>query len=442
MITERSTATAELANTPELSPEAVSNLFSVVGNSEWKGIFLPQMGQGVEYSTRAIYFLVNRLQGEEGQTHISENKVAKHLKKLVGMGILERDEDKTYRLTRFGFSVVVPFVGHVLSFSECHPGVGLEQLFGSSKSTAKEREIDTFWGKQPYRKTAQITRLKIIDALSRISTIPFRETDLANLIGEKRGLVGTHLESLSRNGIIDSRSVAADSSYAMFKLSKDRPKAWPRAILRAGVVRTRDAYGVFLEHFEGCLSASDVVLFLEEQSGKAWPKEGKAKATSNLRHWVLPRLVNEGYIVYADNFKRGVLSEIALNPNQRSLIADAAELVQTVVRIDDFTLEAGRRKAWEITSVPRKVASLVRKSGEFSANNDWEARLFNKDRIAGIVRRLPGITVRGVALLLARDHDRKVSFRVVRNHLEGLERRDKVEGIKFPGKKAKQWYPK
>ncbi len=438
MVVERA---PELSVFPEASLEETANLFSVVGNEEWKGIFLPQMRPGVGYSIRTVYFLVNEMQGEGG-IHIPEPKVSRHLKKLRRLGVLERDPKKAYYLTEYGYRVAIPFVGHVLAFSEGLPEFRLEQLFGPPKSTARETTIDTFWGEQPYRKTAQIARLRIITALSMRESFPMRETDLSMATGEPRGLIGSHMEALARDGIITLKTVAADSPYALFGLAQDRPKIWPSMFRRNGVLRRRDVYGVFLEHSDKLLTTTDIVLALEDHLGKKLSQEERTKLARGLRHQTLPYLAREGYINYAGSFKRGVQSEVTLELAQKMLVDNVASLIGTVSRYDDINLGQGRRLAIEITSDPRRVASLVGRSAAETDNVESEEGMGNKDCIARIVRNSPGVTVRGILSLLKSEYRRRLTTHTIRDHLFDLEAKEDVEGMKFKGKKSMQWYPK
>ncbi len=381
------------------SIDKLGDLLAAFGNHEAKAITLLAMRGGENapiYTQRNLAERVLEIQGDEpGWKPESKSYIQFCQLSLAPIGLVVKeiiDPEKGtvgYKITEEG-EEAKHLAGLLLDFSDRHNEISLLELFGQTPSAAKKKEQEEDAG-DGSRKRAPLIRYQIYNALISHEG-PMREEDLAQLVGEKEMVVGSHLKALKKLGRIeyDSTSQGSKESVAFYIVN-------PEKINEALLGEPDFRYRAFLREVYEVIQAGGISQFDRESVYQAIIKknpkrtEQDKKNLANMISGCLSYLTSHEYITRVQ-FHQGKQSEISLTPQQRGFFEELVAMMEGFrigsPEVSDYADGAVK----DFMRNPHKVARLMKKAKEHSYHADEIDVVELRNHIILLTQKKPGIT--------------------------------------------------
>jgi DNA-binding MarR family transcriptional regulator len=209
----------QVINTEPLSFEETANLV-VALDSEPKCTLIVSMQNGIIYSQNDLFTSLMRAQGNAPGWNLSQPTAFGYCTQslapigLVASEVIDGDRGTIgFIKTPFGSKIGTATAGLLLRYSQKN-NINLYDLLGNTSSpTPPGTEKDAISEDSSIaKKRAPITRVKMFMALIS-NDLPMRQTDLAQIIGENKDILSSHLKNLQKRGIISYDSIPSGKAY-------------------------------------------------------------------------------------------------------------------------------------------------------------------------------------------------------------------------------------
>ena len=406
-------------NTEGELPEArIFDLLSSVGNAENKALELIAMREGGIYSKFYFYQEVMSHQTESTGWRMNAAVPFRHCEaSLSPIGLVTREAlspDGTawgYEITRYGIETGIPFAGLLLKWSYEHPKHSLYKMFGATTSTSMKDEQTL------EKKRAQETRYKIFWEIGTNPNNRIKPQYIADEINENSSLVGTHLSSFSKNGIVSYERSEKGKSYSYFRIKEGVSDKDPKHDLHNKKLST-EIYNFITLSFKQrpseYLSVEEIVDHLVEAYpeyegiGRKWLSSRTAATLSDLER--------QGY-VERKKFGYGFHSELALSDEQRVAIVSLVTLIDNFKNGDRQTIEEGKRFAQKVLNDSQLFSELMLKAKEASPNANQTNIEVTHSFLIKILHDHPNSTTNQIQQLLEQDYDKKLGWKKIHSYL-------------------------
>lgn len=395
-------AKKEIVDTGErISEGKLGDLLAAFGNHEAKAITLLVMGAEEDVHTRTGLYkrYADSQQGHVGWQDMSETGPIQYCKlSLAPIGLVAKEtivgdidvlgyekHQIGYRKTEEGARLGDALAGHLLAFSERHPGVGLQDAFGLTNSSANAEQVPI---EEPdgtvtlRRKRTPYVSYKLYKALLR-QTEPITETELQAEVGHK--ITSRRLFELRTQGMLQYESHGDNKAIKVYYTANpDRPAEPPEPYREMRVFTDEIAGLVFQEQGE-IHSKSIFEKYLE-----AHPELDKSDRYIRRKiSSVLSHLSKNGYITRDEGLRGEVLTQISVTDEQRAVMEDLVHLLERFQSGDPEFMRQGRQLAQEIISDPERVARLAAKAKEKSKSAHNVDKSVSMQMIAAVAAEHP-----------------------------------------------------
>lgn len=388
----------------KMSDGELGNVVSAICNNEAKAMTLLAIWKGVGVLDRkGLRSQVLNLQGENPGWRIDGSDLFSYCSQslsqigLVAKEFLNPDLSTWgYALTDYGREIGVPLAGLMLDFSERH-NIFLNKLFGATSSRSP---LSTQVGEEEaeFKKRSPITTLKIIYEIVTSPSLPVRDKDILDAVGERHNSVGRALNRLKELGLIQYEGIKANKRYSSYKFSGNFPEGELPAYKMQKTL-THLIFNVLQASPNQYLTSEDIYNALPEDIKDNWDKESLFSDISSISFYLTKNNYAE-----VEKFHQGLQSEVSISEGQRVILTELLKITDGVQNKDKKILEKGRRFAEEIAADPQRAAKLMERAKEASPYFNKRSRdETEKDILSSLYLHPEGLTNREILALLKSD---------------------------------------
>lgn len=383
----------------KLSGEQLGDLLSAFGNHEAKAAILLLMEPGNVYTYRSLHSAFIHAQGRNlGWLMNSAGPLTYCRSSLAPIGLVAREVVNAdlsiygYMITEYGESVGKPLAGLLLDFSRRHPEISLSDLFGGTASKYTTDIDKSNEGDSERKKRSPLIRHKIFFELSTAYNFPVRTVELANSIGEYSTTVGNHLLKIGASGIIDYESVDPHNPFSVYSFTETQPALSPSPYGSKNKL-TQWVYQTLSNNPTKKFRIKELeFLYQDQHSGKI----GQGILITN----VLAHLRRNGY-VNIEKFANRELSEINLSHEQREIIVELVQILDSFQNQEPANIQQGLNSANFFRTHPEEIAHLMVKAKDHSRAANKRPREETAEYILSIIGENEGITISDVTKILS-----------------------------------------
>ncbi len=341
-----------------LDPRITYTLIAAIGNNEAKALLLTAMQKDQVYSNSKLEEIFRQIQGKEQAWPRPGKILAQYCHQtlepagLVQEIIGEHGVVSGYMKTEFAEQTGEALAGLLLEFSEQHQ-VPLYNLFGATTSNnpAESIKIKNTEDELDAKKRAAEVRMKIFREI--IKQPPNTTTTaLARACGETTKRIGSHLEELNRHSVVSYSHYVPGIDYGLHQLSTKRPADPPKPFAKCAPL-TQRVYEILQSNPNKQFTVSEIAQIIEN-------KQKKPVAEDTVRA-ILSHLYKEGYTEKDSSHTR-----INLTDQQRKLITDLVEKIDSFERQNPNDLNNWKDTARKIVNNPERVNALLERAKEAS----------------------------------------------------------------------------
>lgn len=408
-----------------LSDETMGNLISAVGNHEVKAITLGLMQPAVVYGMQDLHRMILQAQSKDKEWKMGLSVPYQYCRdSLAPIGLVAKEVINSdlstfgYMKTEYGNSMGDSLAGLMLDFSLRYPEFSVQELFGKTGSSADLKEVEGI----DFKNRSPITRVKIFWELL-TSNLPVRREDIAKNIGEQDNKIGTHLQTLSKDGIILYESANPWDIFSHFKFSETAPQEEPKpfAMSRGSLpTYTQFALNLIRSNPDKEWTSDEVGDRYFESTGDRTSREHAAHLATS----VLSYLAKEGYI-NRRGFSSRNHSEVNLTEEQKNMLFDLVFMLDNFQSQDPDILNFGKRRLKEVLSGQALTSQLILKAKEHSSGAHKIPLSESAEQVYQIISTGPAST-RDEIYEALKNQGRKVSPKSVVRFLNSLVLEGKV----------------
>lgn len=427
----RPLAEPETRKKEPLSDEELGNLLAAFGNNEAKAVTLIAMRKGVIYDKGDLRGAVIEKQGENAGWR-QNNKVPFDYCKdsFENIGLVAKSvsgptlETWGYLKTDYGEEQGDALAGLLLDFSLRHPEVSLYDIFGSTVSRGKNKEVETSLGTTDFKNRSPLRRLQIIWELATTNK-PIRDVDLYNNIREASVDLQNHFLGLKECGLVHYESTVGHQTYAQYQLALNSPIEIPRPKPEQPTM-TKFVYELLSSDPNKIWTLEDLKIAYIAKKKVENPdfvnREDNERISS-----ILTFLEKTGYVYRPRGFSSKVQSMIWIDEEQRLVLIDLLTLIDQFQNQDADTLRKGRILAANFSQ--RQISTLMAKAKEHSRYANAVPRSATAEQLLDFLHGHPESTITEAREYLESFQKRKLNKSSVGNILRELRSDGKVKGI-------------
>ena len=419
----------EVRKNEPLSDEELGNLLAAIGNNEAKAITLIAMGKGVIYDRYDLDSEMIRTQGDtlgwRQSRGVPFNYCANSLENigLVAKSVSDSNlETWGYIKTDYGEEQGDALAGLLLDFSLRHPEVSLYDIFGSTSSGGKDREIEASLGLTGFKNRSPLACLKLIWELA--TTNELRVIDLGNNHGKPNQEPQEYLSRLKECGLIHYEFTAEHQPYAQYQLALNSPLETPGYKTRQPLM-TKDVYELLKRDPNKIWMLEDLrVAYFAKKKAENPDFDRNNTSTKNRLSRVLSNLERAGY-VYRPGGRRYERTTVWVDEEHKLLFIDLLTLIDQFQNQDSDTLRKGRMLA--VSFSPRQIGTLMAKAKEHSPQANKFFREETEKHILSFLNDHSKSTTREVRKSIIDYQKRNVSTGNIRAILRKLKSGGKIK---------------
>lgn len=379
-----------------LTDEQMGNLLAAFGNNESKAVTLLFMQDKTIYTMRDLHKLFISSQGENpGWKIFYAGPFGYCRQSLAPIGLVAREivdeqlETYGYLNTDYGETIGKPLAALLLDFSQRYPDNSLADLFGGTASRYSGDE--DIGNEDEHKKRSPLTRYKIYYELATTASFPIQTGRLAEQVGEKSKIIGSHLKKINEKGIIDYESVEPGKLFSLYSFRPDHPAQDPIPFGKR-VKLTQWTYNTLQENPDRRFRIKELEeLYAQHNDGNL----GVGILIKN----VLAHLSKEGY-ANAEKFSYLKQSEINISPEKMQMLIDLVALLDAFQNQSPEIIEKGNQLGNYFLTHPKEIASLMQKAKEHSPMVNKHPISETSDHILTVVQTSPDITISDIRKVL------------------------------------------
>lgn len=407
----------ETSQKPEKIPDReLGNLVAATANHEAKCLMLIAMKPGEVYPSPDIYREFISLQGKNPGWRIAHLvpfqycRDSLHPIGLVAWEVRKSDNVLGYAITDYGQDIGIPLAGLLLDFSIRHPEFSLYDFFGSTYMGGADEEVS---------KRAPVTRMQILWELATTDKEEgkLRVVDLVKALGRKQDLgnMGTHLKQMSERGVIsyDSKETI-NKPITLYHLSDKQPDSLTTLNERHPVM-TKRVHEAMLSEPEKLWTREEIVNAIIDKYPELYFSR---KSIYDHTVSVLGAL-RDAKLVHYEKFHHDLQSEAYLTPEQREVVVELLEILDSVQNKNPEVLRKGKELAGFFLTHPAEVASLMQKAKEHSPHASAD-KTENINYVLQALTEQPYISAKDIQKILKEKHERILTVDSIRSYLKTL----------------------